>query len=233
MSQPARKRGRTPSIDREKIEQAVRRVGRSGPVTMHGVAAELDVNVTTLYRHTGGLEGLQRMYASHLSRRVGEAPGMRGRTWRQWLSALADFYRDALVSNPDLLRFAQAALDPDFERLEAATRILVRYGFDPLQAARAHAFLVNNVVGYVHQELQTRAEIAEGSAPTYGRLAETLSERAERLPTLAGLNLVADDLDLDRNFRFFINYTLEAIAAHAPPEDLAAEQVAKTGPEDD
>ncbi len=209
------RRGRTPSINGELIEQAVRRVGKSGEVSMHAVAGELDVNVTTLYRHTGGLDGLRRIYASYLSERVGDMPSPAGLSWRDWLVELAGFYRGAFLDNPELLQYAQAALDPDFERLEKATKILVEFGFSPREAARAHAFLVNNVVGYVHQELQTRAEIAGGSTPTYARLAEKLETGTEELPTLSALSLDDDDFDLDTNFRYFVNYTVDGIAARA------------------
>ena len=207
-----RRRGRTPSINQDSIKQAVRDVGDAAEVTMHGVASALGVNVTTLYRHTGGLDTLRRIYASYLSERVGDMPSAVGKNWCQWLTELADFYRDAFIANPELLQYAQAALDPDFERLEQATEILAAYGFAPREAARAHAFLVNNVVGYVHQELQTRAEIAGGSTPTYARLAETLKKGAESLPMLSALSLDDDDFDLDTNFRYFVNYTIDGIA---------------------
>lgn len=217
----APRRGRTPSINAELIEKAVRRVGKHGEVTMHGVAAELGVNVTTLYRHTGGLDALRRIYASYLSERVGDMPSPAGKDWRDWLVELADYYRDAFITNPELLQYAQAALDPDFERLEQATKILVEFGFGPRDAARAHAFLVNNVVGYVHQELQTRAEIAGGSTPTYARLAEALKAGTESLPTLGALSLDDDDFDLDTNFRYFVHYTIDGIAtrSRAPSPD--------------
>ncbi len=179
---------------------------------MHGVARELGVNVTTLYRHTGGLDALRRIYASYLSENVGDMPSPAGQIWRDWMEQLADFYREAFIANPELLQYAQAALDPDFERLEQATKHLVAYGFGPREAARAHAFLVNNVVGYVHQEMQTRAEIAGGSTPTYARLAQTLNEDSEQLPTLSALSLEDDDFDLDTNFRYFVNYTITGIA---------------------
>lgn len=219
-----RRRGRTPSINRQRIEEAVREVGNSTAVTMNGVASALGVNVTTLYRHTGGLDALRRIYASCLSKRVGDMPDSAGEDWRSWLIALADFYRDAFTNNPELLQYAQAALDPDFERLEKATRVLVEFGFEPRDAARAHAFLVNNVVGYVHQEMGTRAQAAGGSTPTYTLLAETLKAGADSLPTLSALNLDDDDFDLDSNFRYFVNYTIGGIAARpgAPAADPAA-----------
>ena len=211
----APRRGRTPSINQDLIEAAVRRVGRSSEVTMHGVASELGVNVTTLYRHTGGLDTLRRIYASWLSEQVGGTPSPVGKNWQEWMTGLADFYRGAFIANPELLQYAQAALDPEFERLEEATKILVEYGFAPREAARAHAFLVNNVVGYVHQELQTRAEIAGGSTPTYARLAESLKNGADCVPTLSALSLDDDDFDLDTNFSYFVNYSIDGIASRA------------------
>ena len=98
------------------------------------------------------------------------------------------------------------------------------FGFEPRDAARAHAFLVNNVVGYVHQEMGTRAQAAGGSTPTYTLLAETLKAGADSLPTLSALNLDDDDFDLDSNFRYFVNYTIGGIAARpgAPAADPAA-----------
>jgi len=207
--------GRTPSINQESIDAAVRKVGRQQEITMQAVAQELGVNVTTLYRHTGGLEGVRRIYAAQLSHDLGKMPSPLGKEWRVWLIELAVFYRKALVDNPDLFRFAQAALDPNFLRLEVATKILTEYGFEARDAVRAHAFLINNVVGYVHQELQTEAEIAGGSAPTYARLSETLTNGADQLPMLSELHLDEADLDVDINFNYFINYAVNGIAAQA------------------
>ncbi len=209
----ARVRGRTPTLNAALIEEAVRQVGSSAAVTMQGVAKALGVNVTTLYRHTGGLEKLRSIRALQKSREVGEVPSAAGSDWRQWLTQLAKFYRRAFLQNPDLLTYAQGALDPDFRRLERATRILVEFEFEPREAVRAHAFLVNNVVGYVYQELQTELESEGGITPTYTRLAETLQSGSDRLPMLTDLHLDADDLDRDANFNFFIACAIEGIAA--------------------
>ncbi len=211
--------GRTPSIDQDSIRAAICKVGAAGEVSMQRVAKELGVNVTTLYRHTGGLDGVKRIYASHLSDQLGATPSPVGLEWRDWLLELARFYRHALSSNPDMFRFAQAALDPHFVRLEQATKILTKFGFDARAAVRAHAFLVNNVVGYVQQELQTEAEIAGGSAPTYARLSETLQQGSKHLPVLSDLQLDDADLDVDTNFEYFINYAVNGIAAQAGAPD--------------
>ena len=215
-SDATRGRGRIPLINTSLIDAAVQKVLRSGDeLTMQGVAADLGVNVTTLYRHTGGLEGLRRIYAHQISDKVGPEPLPEGKQWDEWLRELADFYRSAFLQNPDLLKYAQAALDPAFERLERATKTLVEYGFKPREAVRAHAFLVNNIVGYVHQELQTLQESSDGITPTYSKLSNLLQSGSEVLPTLTALNLDDNDLDRDANFKFFIAYAIDGIAVHA------------------
>ncbi len=209
----SRGRGRIPTINSESIQDTVRKLIDSGEeLSMNGVATELGVNVTTLYRHTGGLEGLRRVYAHQVSEKVGADPSAIGKDWRKWLADLAQFYRDAFLDNPDLLKYAQGALDPEFKRLERATKILVEYGFNAIDAARAHAFLVNNVVGYVHQELQTIEQSNLGITPTYSRLAAVLRGGSDELPTLSGLKLNDEDLDRNANFQFFIRCAIDGIA---------------------
>ena len=117
------------------------------------------------------------------------------------------------MSNPDLLKYAQAALDPDLQRLERATQVLIDYGFSALESVRTHAFLINNVVGYVSQELQTQLESDEGQTPTYARLSEVLKSRSHRLPALSELRLSDEELDNDINFRYFIDCAIQGVAA--------------------
>ena len=210
--------GRNPSIDRAKIEAAVAKVAATGEVSVNKVAAELGVNVTTVYRHTGGLDGLLRISALLQFASLGAAPAHAGLSWQLWLAELAQFYRAAMLRNPTLLRYAQAALDPRFYRLEQATKVLLEYGFSLREAVRAHAFLVNNVVGYVHQELQTEEEKLRGSTPVYEKLAHALRADAEHLPTLTQLRLNNDDLDSETNFAYFMRYAIDGIKMHHAQE---------------
>lgn len=206
--------GRNPSINRQSIEAAVRKVSDNGPVSVNKVAAELGVNVTTVYRHTGGLEGLRRIHALQAFESLGDAPSHQDKSWQQWLTELAEFYRAAFLQNTDLLKYAQAGLDPRFHRLEQATKVLMDYGFEAREAVRAHAFLINNVVGYVHQELQTRQQQMVGTTPVYIKLMEAVKSDPQRLPTLNKLKLDDDDLDSDINFTYFMRYAIEGIQAH-------------------
>ena len=218
--------GRNPTINRESIDAAVRKVGTAGPVSVNKVADELGVNVTTVYRHTGGLEGLKRIHALQAFESLGAAPAPDDKAWRDWLFDLAAFYRNAFLHNPDLLKYAQAALDPRFNRLEQATTVLMSYGFSAYGAISAHAFLINNVVGYVHQELQTKQQRLGGAVPVYMHLVEALKSEPERLPTLNKLNLDEQQLDSENNFNFFMRYALDGIAAHlnAANKDTADKQ---------
>ena len=216
------RRGRNPSIDMEKIENAVREISRKDQeLSMKEVADYLGVNVTTLYRHIGGIDGLRRIRAELSHNDLDPLPSPVGRTWKSWLVILSDYYRKALIEHPDLLDFVQAALDPNFENLEEEASILVKYGFEPRAALLAHSFLITTITGYVHQELQSLTEASSGYTPYYTRLFQNLDAHPERLPTLLSVNLSQRDLDRDLNFRAVIQYAIAGIAAQpgAPEEN--------------
>lgn len=217
------RRGRNPSIDLEKIENAVREIDTQGvEISMKDVADFLGVNVTTLYRHVGGIDGLRRIRASLSRNDLEEPPAPKGHTWQSWLRVLADYYRQALLRHPDLLDFVQAALDPDFGNLEKEASVLVKFGFEPRAALMAHSFLITTVTGYVQQELQTIEEARAGYAPYYARLFQNLDSQPERLPTLSSVNLSQKDLDRDLNFKAVVNYAIAGIGAQRDaPKDPA------------
>ncbi|MCG8668131.1 MAG: hypothetical protein MI867_01865 [Pseudomonadales bacterium] len=215
------RRGRNPSIDIEKIENAVREIGGTQKdLSMKEVADFLGVNVTTLSRHIGGIDGLRRIRAGLSHNDLDELPSPEGRTWKSWLVVLSDYYRKALIDHPDLLDFVQAALDPDFENLEKEASILVKYGFEPRAALLAHSFLITTITGYVHQELQTLTEASSGYTPYYTRLFQNLDANPEKLPTLRSVNLSQKDMDRDLNFKAIITYAIAGIASQpgAPEE---------------
>lgn len=214
------RRGRNPSINAEKIEHAVSVItAASKELSMKEVADYLEVNVTTLYRHIGGIDGLRRIRAKLSSRALDTLPHPEQRTWQEWLGELSNYYRKALLEHPDLLEFVQAALDPDFENLEQEAKILVEYGFEPRAALLAHSFLITTITGYVHQELQTQVEAESGYTHYYARLFHNLDTHPNRLPTLRSVNLSQRDLDKDVNFKAVISYAITGIAAQSGAPD--------------
>ncbi|MVF13160.1 hypothetical protein FT643_13545 [Ketobacter sp. MCCC 1A13808] len=208
------KRGRTPSIDMDKIAHAVRKVSLDETdISMKDVADHLGVNVTTLYRHVGGIDGLRRIRASLSRNDLPPLPDATGHSWSSWLCVVAEYYRSALLQHPDLLDFVQAALDPDFINLEKEASILVEFGFEPRAALLAHSFLITTITGYVQQELQTIEDTRSGYAPYYSRLFQNLDAHPERLPTLSNVNLSQRDLDRDLNFKSIVTYAIAGIAS--------------------
>jgi len=214
------KRGRTPSLDPERIERAVRAVGRRGPLTMQKVAAELAVDVTTLYRHVGGVDELRRIWARLSAPAVPGWPSPKGQTWPIWLSKMAHHLRDALRENPELVEHADAVLDADFEGLEQATRTLIEFGFEPREAFLAYSYLLNQLVGFLHQEIRNR-EDSERGFPNIARLYRALagSPTDGRLPTLRSLDLRTKEFDGDSIFEVFLDFLIGGIRARpgAPP----------------
>ena len=208
------RRGRVPTLDAAKIANAVRRVGRREGLTMGAVADALGVDVTTLYRHVGGVDALRQIGARLAAPTVKEWPSPEGKTWQHWLAELARYYRGALRENPDLTEFALSALDPDFQRLEHATRILVGLGFEPRAAGFAHGFVMNHVVGYVLQE-QHEAELSAQGRSVVARFVQAVeSDRGlDRLATLKSLALRPADFEPDAAFERFLRYAIDGIAA--------------------
>lgn len=183
---------------------------------MRAVASELAVDITTLYRHVGGVDALRQIGARLAAPSVREWPSPEGATWQTWLAELARYYRRALRENPDLTEFAHSALDPDFERLEHATRILVGFGFAPREAGFAHGFVINQVVGYVHQEQREAESSAQGRSAVTRYLQALAADRGTgRLATLNRLALGSADFEPDSAFERFLRYAIDGIAAQA------------------
>jgi AcrR family transcriptional regulator len=198
------------------IADAVRRVGAREALTMRAVADELAVDVTTLYRHVGGVDALRQIGASLAAPSIRVWPSPAGETWRTWLVALARSYRNALRENPDLLEFAQSALDPDFQRLEHATHVLVDFGFEARTAGFAHALVMNHVVGFVHQERRDWEKVPRGQSAAARFVQALESDReAGRLATLRSLELGPRDFDPDVAFERLLAIAIDGIGVQA------------------
>jgi AcrR family transcriptional regulator len=217
-----RRRGRTPSLSPERIATAVHEVGQRGAISMQNVAAALSVDVTTLYRHVGGVEELRRMWATMVAPQMAAWPEPEGGSWERWLASVCRHYRRVLLANPDLIRFGQRAIDPRLENLDQVTRVLTRYGFAPRAAAFAHGFLVTTVIGFVVQELEVRAAAREGNR-AQGRWTDTLATAGHegRLQMLQQVVLEPRDFEGDTSFETFLDLAIGGIRASLPPRSRA------------
>ena len=72
-AQPAPRRGRPPSIDREAIAEAVFELGTAN-ATMRRVAERLGVSLPGLYHHVKNKDELLRVAAQHAQRRGRHLP---------------------------------------------------------------------------------------------------------------------------------------------------------------
>lgn len=215
-SSDGRRRGRTPSLSPERIAKAVHQLGH-GPISMKKVAAALSVDVTTLYRHVGGVEELRRMRASMAAPKMAAWPEPNGGPWESWLAGVCRHYRSVLLENPDLIRFGQRAIDPRLENLNQVVNVLTQYGFEARAAAFAHGFLVTTVLGYVVQDLEVLAASERGEAPD-SPWTEALATagREGRLHALQQVTLVPQDFEGDRTFDTFIELAIGGIRASLP-----------------
>ena len=102
----------------------------------------------------------------------------------------------------------------DFEGLEQATRTLIDFGFEPREAFLAYSYLLNQLVGFVHQELRNREDPQRGF-PNFARLYRALAESPadDRLPTLRGLDLRTKEFEGDSIFDVFLDYLIGGIRA--------------------
>jgi hypothetical protein len=216
-STDGRRRGRTPSLSPERIAKAVQRIGAHEPISMQKVAAALSVDVTTLYRHVGGVEELRLMRASLVAPKMAAWPEPDGGPWESWLAGVCRHYRSVLLENPDLIRFGQRAIDPHLENLDHVVRVLTEYGFEPRAAAFAHGFLVTLVIGYVVQDLEVRAAAEQGRPPeSPWRDALATAGREGRLQALQTVTLLPQDFEGDRTFDTFLDLAIGGIRASLP-----------------
>lgn len=88
------------------------------------------------------------------------------------------------------------------------------FGFEPRTAGFAHGFVINQVVGYVHQE-HREAELSAQGRSAVARYVQALeSDRGVgRLATLKSLALATADFEPDAAFERFLRYAIDGIAA--------------------
>jgi TetR/AcrR family tetracycline transcriptional repressor len=167
--------------------QVLNEVGLDG-LTMRVLAKELGVQAPTLYWHVKNKQELLDAMADRLS--VETAEGLeaprRDETWQDWLVALSQRTRNAMLRYRDGARVAAGAYSSN----PVVLRTLQDAGFTTVEAARTFPVLLHYTVGFTIEE-QARAGADYDKNPYEGGL----KVDAERFPLTAEVagRLFAED----------------------------------------
>jgi AcrR family transcriptional regulator len=151
---PAPRRGRPPLLSQDKLVTVAARMAPE-TLTMAGVAAELGVSTSALYRWVPDREALLDMVSDTMAARILPADSPTGENWREWLTEWARNVRREFRAVPG---FAVRVLTgphraAGHDRLnQAGVRAFTAAGTDPLRAQQCwHAFSVS-VLGWTAAE---------------------------------------------------------------------------------
>lgn len=207
---PAR-RGRPPTIDRQRVVETVLDIGLDGFV-MDDVAARLNVTVPALYHHVRSRDELVNLAVSALLERASlDLQGIE--EWDRWLRAWASQVRERVGTAG--LQYLESLSQPrELEGLVAAERglaLLVAAGLRPAEA------------GYA---LWLALRVSCTSLPfTLGGLEQVVSATGEALSAPSSsivARAVTDELgsDASASFRFDLEVLIDGLrarlAAHQP-----------------
>lgn len=182
-------------------------------VNMQAVAATLNVDVTTLYRHLNSQDELSRMLAELAAPAPETLPDPKGKTAREWLHDLAWFYWKLMRANAQLVEHSQSAMDPKYKILEYVVGVLKDYGFAPKTAAFCYNNLINALVGFIYQQMRDEEEKARGAGRfiDYQRCISTHSK--DEIKNILSCELSPDDFEPEAAFENFLTITLDGILA--------------------
>ena len=177
--QPVRrtgKPGRPALIDRESIVACAVELARekgANAVSMSAVAKRLGVGMPALYYHLRNVDELLAAVGTALLADM-PIPSVRLR-WDRWLVAFATDFRELLLREPILVRVPHLSVHQPFPPLvvDRAVRVLVKAGFDGLNALMVYGEFVRRVVDLVYAELAREEEARQGMFPM-----RTLREQA-------------------------------------------------------
>ncbi|GAA2659218.1 TetR/AcrR family transcriptional regulator C-terminal domain-containing protein [Paractinoplanes durhamensis] len=151
------------TLDRRRIvDEAVALLDAEGleNVTLRKLAARLGVQAPTLYWHLPNKAALITAIAEQILTPLPTVPLSPGERWQDWLIALAERLRKAMLAHPDGARVVSAAhLSLNQAAIsETAMRTLVEQGL-PLHQARVTVLTVEHfTLGYVLSEQAPRPD---------------------------------------------------------------------------
>lgn len=140
---PARRRGRPPSITRERIADAGMRMGLRN-ITFVGLSAVLGVSHMALYKHVASLEALKQLVADEIVARwqIPQARGSEPLELQDYLVVFSASVQDFVKAHPGVTPYVlrrMAASDSVLEKISAhQSHIAQAYG---ISLGRARALL--------------------------------------------------------------------------------------------
>jgi AcrR family transcriptional regulator len=186
--------GRPPRISRELIAEAAHELGLDG-LTLRAVAEHLGVSIAALYHHVSSKDDLMRLAAEYSVARV-PLPEDRGQHWAVWLAEWADYNHDAFLARPGLLaQYLEGGIAAETiaGNVDTILGVLVRQGFDVLDANAAYELITSCAIGLAVAAIRERAASGAGESirDAHRRL---LRERGpDELPHLRALHRAIAD----------------------------------------
>lgn len=209
-----RRRGRPATVSRERISTAAMSVMKAGrEANMQSVAAQLKVDVTTLYRHLGGQQELSRLLAEAAAPSPDLLPDHHGKTAREWLHELAWFYWQLMHAHSDLMEFTQSAMDPKHEVLDHVVGVLSDYGFEPKTASFSFHYLIDVLVGFIYQQVRNEEEKSLGGGRFINYQRNIAAQSGDKLKNVLACQLGPEDFEVENAFEVFLTFTLDGICA--------------------
>lgn len=213
LSKP-RRRGRPVTVTRERISAAAINIIKQGrEPSMQNVAAELKVDITTLYRHLGDQQELSRLLAETAAPSPDLLPDHHDKTAREWLHELAWFYWQLMHAHSDLMEFTQSAMDPKHEVLNHVVGVLTDYGFKPKTASFSYHYLIDVLVGFIYQQTRNEEDKARGGGRFISFQRNITAHTDNQLPNVLACQLGPEDFEVENAFEVFLTFTLDGIFA--------------------
>jgi AcrR family transcriptional regulator len=145
------------------IAEAAHELGLDG-LTLRAVAEHLGVSIAALYHHVSSKDDLMRLTAEYTVARV-PLPQDRGQHWAVWLAEWADYNRDAFLARPGLLtQYMEGGIAAETiaGNVDGILGVLVRQGFDVLEANAAYELISSCALGTAVWTLRERAAASSG-----------------------------------------------------------------------
>lgn len=196
-----------PRLSRRKIVAAALRLADEkdiGAVTLRGIAARLDVHVTSLYNHISTKEELLDEMVGHL---MSEAKLPRGvASWQDWVRQFAVAMRALAQKHPgafEAFHYRPAQGERAAEAFEAAFEAFRKAGFDAVSTYSAVKATIVAVLGLVLDDM--------GRVRSRGQRTDLSELPIERFPRFHEIDRVTAEAD---TFGYVIEVLIAGFAAN-------------------